>query len=236
MNKKVRSYLVISRKERWGLTVWGWLIIILLILIFSTLFLRNLYGILSPVHRERTDILVLEGFVSDYVLEDAAREFKSGHYSLLVTTGTPIEQGALLVQYKNTARLAAQSLKKMGFDSTRLVIVEAGEIMHDRTYNSGLAFRNWLKTHSPGAKAVNLMTGSVHGARSRLMFQSALGDSVKVGIISVPNMFYGPYDWWHSSKGFRETMNEAIGYFYARCFFRPYEKGLHGNQDPQGNR
>jgi hypothetical protein len=226
MNKKIKNYLVISRKERWGLTVWGWLVLIILILFFSSLFLRNLYSILSPVHREKTGILVLEGFISDYVLEDAIREFKTGHYSLLVTTGTPIEQGALLVQYRNTARLAAESLKKLGFDSSRLVVVEASEIMYDRTYNSGIAFRCWLETHRPDVKAVNLMTMSVHGARSKFLFQSALGNSIKVGIISLPNMFYGPYNWWHSSKGFRETLNEAIGYYYVKFFFRPYEKEL----------
>jgi len=231
MNHKIKNYLLISRKERWGLTAWGWIIIFLLLMIFSTLFLRDLYGTLSPVHREKTDILVLEGFVSDYVLEDAIREFRNGNYTLLVTTGTPLEQGALLSQYKNTARLAAESLKKLGFDSTKLAIVETGEIMHDRTYNSALAFRNWLRLHRPGTRAVNLMTMSVHGARSRLMFQWALGDTLKVGIISLPNMFYGPYDWWHSSKGFRETLNEAIGYYYVRCFFRPYENEIHKNTE-----
>ena len=39
-------------------------------------------------------------------------------------------------------------------------------------------------------------------------------------------MFYGPYNWWHSSKGFREVINEMIGYYYVRLFFRPYEQEL----------
>ena len=66
------------------------------------------------------------------------------------------------------------------------------------------------------------MTMSVHGARSRKMFQEALGDTIKVGIISVRNFYYDSHDWWKSSKGFRETMNEAIGFFYVKFFFRPY--------------
>ncbi len=226
MEKKRKAFFLVSRKERWGLTAWGITLLLLLIILPSFLFFRNLYSILAPVEREKTDILALEGFVSDYVLADAIREFRQGHYSLLVTTGTPIESGGLLSEYKSTARVAAESLKKMGFDSTRLIVIETDEIMNDRTYNSGLAFKYWLRAHRPDIRAVNLMTMSVHGARSKVLFQSALGDSVRVGIISLPNMFYGPFNWWHSSKGFREVMNEALGYYYVKLFFRPYEKEL----------
>jgi len=230
VKKQGKNFILVSRKERWGLTFYGWIVVILIIIISSSLFFRNLYSILSPVDRQKTDILALEGFVSDYVLEDAMREFRQGHYSLLVTTGTPIEAGGLLSEYKSTARVAAESLKKMGFDSSRLVVVETDEIMHDRTYNSGLAFKYWLRANRPDIRAVNLMTMSVHGARSKILFQSAMGDSIKIGIISLPNMFYGPYDWWHSSKGFREVINEAIGLYYVKLFFRPYEKELKEKQ------
>ena len=228
MEKKRKNYILINRRERWGLTIWGFLVLVLIIVIPSFLFFRNLYSILAPVEREKTDVLALEGFISDYVLADAIREFKQGHYSLLVTTGTPIEAGGLLSEYKNTAKVAAESLKKLGFDSTKLVVVETDEIMYDRTYNSGLAFKHWLRKNRSATRAVNLMTMGVHGARSKVLFQSAMGDSIRVGIISLPNMFYGPSDWWHSSKGFREVMNEAIGYFYVKLFFRPYAKELKG--------
>ena len=229
MEHNRQDYFLVSRKQRWGLTIWGWLLLLIIIFSPTFLFFRNLNPILSPVERENTKVLALEGFISDYVLEDAIREFRQGKYSLLVTTGTPIEAGALLSEYKSTARVAAESLKKLGFDSSRLVVVETDEIMHDRTYNSGLALKYWLKKNMSGVKAVNLMTMSVHGARSKVLFQAAMGDSIKVGIISLPNMFYGPYDWWHSSKGFREVMNEAIGYYYVKLFFRPYEKEIKRN-------
>ena len=226
MEKGKTGYLLLSRKERWGLTAWGWVLLLILILLPSFLFFRNLYSVLSPVKRENTKVLALEGFISDYLLKDAIREFKQGNYSLLVTTGTPIEAGGLLSEYKSTARVAAESLKRLGFDSTRLVVVETDEIMYDRTYNSGLEFKHWLRRNMPDVTAINLITMSVHGARSKVLFQAALGDSIKVGIISLPNMFYGPDDWWHSSKGFREVMNEALGYYYVKLFFRPYEKEM----------
>jgi len=225
METTYKNYFLLNRKVRWGLTIWGWFCVMFVLFLLLFLFFRNIYSILAPVERENTKVLALEGFVSDYVLADAIREFHRGRYTLLVTTGTPIEAGALLSEYSNTAKVAAESLKKLGFDSTRLVVVETDEIMYDRTYNSGLAFKEWLRANRPGIRSVNLMTMSVHGARSRVLFQAALGDSIRVGIISLPNMFYGPSDWWHSSKGFREVMNEALGYYYVKFFFRPYEKG-----------
>lgn len=223
MTKREKSYFFINRKERWGLSLWGWLLLLLLILLPGFLLMRNAYSILAPVHREKTDVLVLEGFVSDYLMEEAIREFRTGKYSILITTGTPLELGSLLVSYGNTAALAAATLKKMGFDSTLLVSVATNSIQNDRTYNSALELKSWLQKNRPRTKAINLMTMSVHGARSQRLFQYALGKPVKVGIISLDNFYYGPHTWWKNSKGFREVMNEVFGYFYVCWFFTPYE-------------
>jgi len=174
------------------------------------------------VEREKADVLVLEGFISDYLLQDAINEFQTNKYKLLITTGTPLIYGELLAPYKNTANVAGMSLLKLGFDSTKLVMVGSNEIRNDRTYNSAVALREWLKKNRPQTKSLNLMTMGVHGARSQLLFQEAMGDTIKVGIISMKNFYYGPHSWWKSSKGARETLNETFGYFYVRFFFRPY--------------
>lgn len=222
MKSSEKSYFFMNRKSRWGLTVWGWLLILLIIFISLFFLGNNLYRILAPVQREKSEILVLEGAVSDYVIDSAIREFNQGHYKLLITTGTPLEWGHLFVSFDNTARLAAASLIKSGFDSTKLAVVWTSEIRNDRTYNSAKELKRWLKSHRPDVRSIDLMTLGVHGGRSKLLFQYALGDSIRVGIISVKNFYYGPHDWWRSGKGFRETLNEAIGYFYTRFFFRPY--------------
>ena len=225
-NQPIKNYFLINYKVRWGLSLYGWIFLALMILAPLYYGFRNFYSVLAPVQREKTDILVLEGFVSDYVLYEAIKEFKNNHYKLLITTGTPLEYGGFLAPYRNTARIAGMSLLKLGFDSTKLVIIGTDEIRNDRTYNSAVVLKNWIRSNRPDIKAINLMTMSVHSGRSRLLFKAALGDSIKVGIISTTNFYYGAHSWWRSSKGFRETMNEAIGYFYVRYFFRPYESEL----------
>jgi hypothetical protein len=222
MKKSEKSYFLVNRKVRWGLSIWGWLLLLLLLFLSIIIARNSLYNILAPVNRVKADVLVLEGYVTDYVVDSAMKEYKRGNYKLLITTGTPLETGHLLLNYDNSAGLTSASLLKAGFDSTRLVTVPSAEIRNDRTFNSAKELARWLKRHRPFVKSVNLMSMSVHGGRSRLLFQSAMGDAYQVGIISIKNYYYGKDDWWKSGKGFRETLNEAFGYFYVRFFFRPY--------------
>jgi len=221
-NHFLTNYILINRKERWGLSLYGWLVLILVILVVFYAGFRGVYQVLAPTQRETAKVLVVEGFVSDYVLYEAIREFRHFQYSMLITTGTPLEYGDLLAAYKNTATIAGISLIKLGFDSTKLAIVGTTEYLNDRTFNSAKKLKQWLQVNMPEIRSVNVMTIGVHAGRSRLLFQAALGDNIKVGIISVANLYYGPNSWWKSSKGFRETVNEAIGYFYVKYFFRPY--------------
>ncbi|MBC8314763.1 MAG: YdcF family protein [Bacteroidales bacterium] len=218
-----KKYWLISKRVRWGLTIWGWLSILLIITLSIFLLMTQLYSFLAPVHREKSDMLILEGAAPDYVLEAAIIEFEENNYKYLVTTGTPLEWGHLLVEYGNTANIAASSLKKMGFDSTNLVAIATEEIQNNRTYNSALEFASYLRQYHPEIKAINLMSYGPHSRRSQMMFQAALGKEVKVGIISIQSFYYGPNDWWKSSKGFREVINELLGYIFVKFFFVPYE-------------
>lgn len=224
MKKAVKSYGVVSKRMRWGLTLWGWIALIAIAVICCFVFLYTIYDFLSPTKREKTPVLVLEGYVSDYVLREAVNEFRNNAYDLLITTGTPLERGLMLAEYTNTADLAASTLRKMGLDSASIIIVRTDAMQNDRTFNAALDLKEYLGIYHPEIKAVNLMTQGVHGRRSRLMYQDALGDSVSVGIISAPTLFYGPDDWWKTSKGFREVMNEALAYTFTKLLFRPYTK------------
>jgi len=222
-SKPNRNYIVISKRIRWGLTIWGWLLILGIVVLAVFLLLTQVYYLLAPTRPVKANILVLEGAVPDYVLDSAVAEFNRNHYKLLVTTGTPLEWGHLLVTYGNTASIASASLKKMGFDTTRLVAVWTDEIRNDRTYNSALEFGSFLRHYDPGVKAINLMSYGPHSRRSQMMFQAALGDSIQVGIISIKSYYYGADNWWKSSKGFREVLNEFLGYIFVKFFFVPYQ-------------
>ncbi len=223
MGKAIKSYGVISKRTRWGLTVWGWLAILLIIFLTTFLLMTRTYNLLAPVHPVKAEVLVLEGAVPDYILDSAVAEFHRHHYKLLITTGTPLEWGHLLFEFGNTAAIAENSLKRMGFDTTMLVAIATDEIQHDRTYNSARALAEYLKHNYPEVKAINLMSYGPHSRRSQMMFQAALGDEFNVGIISIRSFYYDRNNWWKSSKGFREVINELLGYVFVKLFFVPYE-------------
>jgi len=222
MSKANKHYGVISKRLRWGLTIWGWLAILLVLILLLILLFSRSYSILAPDRPVKARVLVIEGAVPDYMLDSAMAEFNRNHYQLLITTGTPLEWGHLLVQYGNTANVAAATLKRMGFDSTRLVAIATNEIQNDRTYNSALALGAYLRKYHPDIHAINLMSYGPHARRSQIMFQEALGNDFKVGIISIKSFYYDKNNWWRSSKGFREVMNELLGFVFVKFFFVPY--------------
>ncbi len=115
----------------------------------------------------------------------------------------------------------AQRLARCGLARSVVTSVPCFDAKRDRTYASALAVRTWLEQNRPDVTAVNVLTVSEHARRSRLLFQKAMGDRFRVGIISVPNADYDGHHWWRSSEGVRETIGEAIAYVYARFFFWP---------------
>jgi hypothetical protein len=215
-----------SKRPRWGFTVYGHLTLLLLVTLFILLFFNTIHSILAPVEPVPAKVLVVEGSVNDNVLEEAIRIFHQKGYQLLITTGTPLDYGSYLSEYKNTAQVTGHSLLRLGLDSANLVMLSSDAVMHDRTYNSAIRLKRYMAESHKDIRAINLISQGVHGARSRLLFRAALGDSIGVGIISVRSTYYTENNWWRSSKGFREVMNETFGYFYVLLFFRPYENEL----------
>jgi hypothetical protein len=160
----------------------------------------------------------------DYCMQIARNEFNSGNYRLLVTTGEPVIYGYYLADYKNHAQIAAATLLKMGFDSTQVIAVPGNGVEKDRTYASAIALRQWLSNSGMNVQAVNLLSLGPHARRSRLIFQKALEDQTKVGVIAAENLSYDENNWWRTSNGVRTVLAETIALIYAKFFFYPRQE------------
>lgn len=175
-----------------------------------------MYQFLSPTDPRGEGILVVEGWVPDDAVRKASERFRDGRYSLLVTTGVPIEIGNYLSEHHSTAEVAAATLRALGVGADSVVSAPArGEIARDRTLASALAFGEWLRSSQPRARSVDVVTMDLHARRTRMLFQSVLGDSVQVGVIAVPEAHYGPDSWWQTSEGVKTFLSETLGYLYA---------------------
>jgi uncharacterized SAM-binding protein YcdF (DUF218 family) len=202
-------------------TLRGW---VLLALSFAALALfgaREIYPFLAVTDPVPGGVLVVEGWVPDYMLEAAIAELRQNHYTKLFVTGIPLERGAPLSEYTNYAYLGAASLVKLGLGANDVQAVPTGLTQRDRTYATALSLKHWWREHAAAPTKINLITSGPHARRSRLLFQKALGKEVTVGVVALEARDYDERHWWHSSQGVRITIGETLAYAYARLLFYP---------------
>ena len=219
-----KLYGLLKRKERWGLSWRGWLLLVLTGLVSGYLVFSNVQGFLATTHRVDANILVVEGWIHKYAIRGAAEEFYRGGYKEVYTTGGPENgTGEYVNDYQTSASIGAEILKKLGVPEDHVQMAASHVNGRDRTYSSAIALRNWLRDHNADVRGMNVVTEGCHARRTQLLFQKAFGNNVALGIIAVPNPDYNPKYWWHYSDGVREVIGESLAYLYARLFFFPSE-------------
>ncbi|WP_315785719.1 ElyC/SanA/YdcF family protein [Fischerella sp. JS2] len=204
------------RQYLWMPTTLGWGVIIAVFAVMTSLTVMHIHPFLainSPL--QQADVLVVEGWIPDYALKQAATEYQKKSYSQIITTGVPLEKGSYLLEYKNYAEIAALTLKNIGLESEKIVAVSSPEVKKDRTYASAIALHQWLEKSNSQITAINLFTHDTHARRSWLIFQKALAPKIQVGIISSTPQNYEPNKWWIYSAGVRSIINEIVAYVYA---------------------
>jgi uncharacterized SAM-binding protein YcdF (DUF218 family) len=214
-----RLFGLATRRERWGLSLQGWLIIALLVIGTAVSLTYAAYPFLAVTHRVNADTLVVEGWVQQYAIRAAINEFQAGHYERLFTTGGPLSgMGGYTNDYNTSAIQAATQIRAEGLSADLIQAVPARISDRDRTYSAARALRDWLREHHSPVRAINVVTQDVHARRTRLLFERALGDGTAVGIIAVANPDYDASHWWRYSEGVRDVISEAIAYMYAKLF------------------
>jgi uncharacterized SAM-binding protein YcdF (DUF218 family) len=213
---------LLVRKPRWSLSWRGWLAVLLFVSGVGAFIFFTIYPFLAITHREKTDILVVEGWILPCTMEEAAGEFGNGGYQRVYTTGGPAAGlGKYVSDYSTVASIGAGLLRQAGVPEDRIQIVPSRASARDRTYNAAVALKVWFETNHISPGAINVVTEGSHARRTRLLFQKAFGKEVTIGIISLPNCDYDPKHWWRYSEGVREVIGESIAYVYARFFFSP---------------
>jgi len=213
---------ILTRRERWGLSWYGWLIAAVFSILFAGFLLLTVYPFLAVTRRVDTNVLVVEGWVHEYAIQAGVAEFKSGHYPRVYVTGGPVTgSGGYTTDYNTGANVGAWLLRNAGIPSELVQMVPSHVIGRDRTYYSAVALRDWFSEQKIAVHSLNVVTEDTHARRTRLLFQEAFGKGVRVGIIAVPNRDYDARYWWRYSEAVRDVIGEGIAYIYARLFFHP---------------
>ena len=220
-----RLFGLATRRERWGPSWKGFLVIGLVVIGMAGLLTYAVYPFLAVTHRVNADTLVVEGWVHQYAIRAAANEFQAGHYDRVFTTGGPVAgMGGYTNDYNTSANQGAARLRAEGLAPDRVQAIPARISDRDRTYSAARALQNWLSEHHSDVHAINVLTQDVHARRTRLLFEKALGERTSVGVIAVGNPDYDATHWWRYSEGIRDVISETIAYIYAKFFFWPRER------------
>jgi len=226
-SRKLWGFLV--RKERWGLSWSGRLILVLLVFSTAVFLFLNIEPFLAETDRVDSDVLVVEGWVHEYAIRAAVEEFRKGAYHRVFTTGGPVVGiGHYVNDYQTSASVGADQLINAGLSSEFVQMVPSRVMDRDRTYASAIALRKWFREQNMDIRSFNVLTEDTHARRTRLLFEKAFRDEVKVGIIAVPSPDYDAWRWWSYSEGVKDISSEALAYLYARLFFFPAQSAQWG--------
>ena len=221
-DKKHRLCGLLIRKERWSLSWKARLLLLLAITSLAVWIFFRVHPFLAITSREKTETLVVEGWIHGYAIRAAVTEFNSGKYQHVYATGGPVSgQGGYINDFNTSASVGADQLRAAGLAPDLVHMVPSRVIDRDRTYSAAVALRDWFRENHVTVQRINVVTEGVHARRSRLLFQKAFGKEVKVGIIAVPNADYDSAHWWRYSEGVKELISEGAAYLYVRLFFHP---------------
>lgn len=194
-----------------------------------------LYDFLAVSRPLGQDILVVEAWIPKEALAQVPSVLRSGHYRYLAVVGYPEEAS----DKNSLADVAATELEKLGCDVSTMVkikvpfqstrrsyVIPVGVPpswgvafrfqLTRRTYACALAVSEWLQSARIPAQGVDVFTASVHARKSWILFQHALGDKYRVGIIAAPVKSTNFRCWLLSRKGIWLVPLELIGCFYAK--------------------
>ena len=209
-----RRLRLLKRRTLWWPTWRCWVITSVIVLGILYLAFRRLHPFLAVTQRVHADTLIVEGWIPIYGLEAAQKEFTSGGYAYLVTTGGPLEVGSVLTGYDNYAELSAAILRKLGFPDERVMAAAAAPTFRNRTYMAAMAAMQSLRESNRPTRGINVFTLGTHGRRTWTVYQTLAPAGMPVGVISLPSEDYDPNHWWHTSEGLKTVMTEGLGWLY----------------------
>lgn len=171
----------------------------------------TLYPFLARQAPVAAETLVVEGWVSDDLLVQAAGWAESNGVKKIVATGGPIEIGSFLAEWKTYAEMTRARMEALGLGAKfELAAVPAEKVRRGRTRESARA----LRAAGAVAGAFNVASEGPHARRSWRAFRDAFAGQAAVGSVALTPTEYDGTDWWRCSEGVRSVISEAVAYGY----------------------
>jgi hypothetical protein len=163
-------------------------------------FILFAHPFLAVTQRVDADVLVVEGWIPDYMLPPATSEFLQGKYSLLFVSGLQNDPTESTTSVPDAQRAAAR-LETLGVPPAALVPCPAPFANWLRTSKTAHAVRDKIVELGLKPKGINVVTAGPHARETWVAYQHAFGPGMPVGIISIPKTNYPADRWWLSRQG-----------------------------------
>ena len=164
-------------------------------------FVRWVHPFLAVTQRVDGDILVIEGWIPPYMLPAAATEFQQGKYSLFLVSGLENDPAEGPAAASPDATRTATGLAQLGVPRDALVACPAPFARWRRTAKTAQAVRDKIAVLGLKPRGINVVTAGPHARETWVAYQHIFGESMPVGIISIPKNNYPADRWWLSSQG-----------------------------------
>jgi hypothetical protein len=204
-----------KRKEIWLPTWSGWALIFIILFGLAICFFLLIDAFLSVNAPVTANVLVVEGWLPENALKEAASEIKRNGYDHVVTSGGPIEEQEWLVSGFDTwASLASAILQKLQIPKDKLIEAPAAESDRNRTFASALVVKAKLDELGITIRGLNVLTEGPHARRSRLVYRKVFDKKTSVGVLSIKSVYYDEVHWWRSSVGIEDMLEQGLGWLY----------------------
>ena len=164
-------------------------------------FMLFAHPFLAVTQRVDADLLVVEGWIPDYMLLPAAKEFQQGRYSLFLVSGLQNDpETHPTAPMPDTLRTVSR-LEAFGVPRAVLLPCPAPFARWLRTSKTAIAVRDKIAERGLKPRGINVITAGPHARETWVAYQHAFGDKTPVGVISIPKNNYPANRWWLSRQG-----------------------------------
>jgi hypothetical protein len=210
-------------------TLWGWVLVLGLLGAAATLLGRHVGAWLAvsepaiSANGGPAALLVVEGWLGDRELDDAAAYARQHSYRRVVTSGGPMQPFNSLPSFAERAALRlSERLPSVPVEAVPTPHTEQG-----RTYASAVWVRDWAQQRAVPVETIDVYSLGPHARRTRILYRLAFGEATQVGIIAGLPHDSDILHWWTTSEAAQDVLIEVVSLAWTQCCFWPAARGSH---------
>lgn len=211
---------IFVRRECWTLSFFGKLLTLIAAVLAFIICLKGLYPFLAYSDRMPSRVLVVDGWLPTYLLQQAAAEYSRGKYDRMLTVQQTEPYTSVELE-KSRDNYVVEILVRHGVPRESIAPILYPNTDRDRTYHSALAIKEWIHNNDMTLTSFNIVTVGPHARRSRLIYKRVFEKRFQIGVLGLTDPAYDAVHWWRSSEGVREVLFEGFAYLYVRLVPSP---------------